>query len=100
MTNYLMPKMLAFFRRNWAIIMILILALVVRLYRIGEMVIFDFDQEYAVNFARQVHEYPIRIIGQGLSVQGLFMGPWFFYLLTPFFWFTNLHPFGGYIGSV
>lgn len=62
---------------------------------------FDFDQEYAVNFAYNVlHVYPIQLIGQGLSVEGLFMGPWYFYYLVPFFAITGLHPLGGFIASI
>lgn len=61
---------------------------------------FDFDQEYASNFAYSViHNHQKLLIGQGLSVQGLFMGPWYFYYLTPFFALTALHPIGGFIGS-
>ncbi len=100
MTKHFFINLFKSLRSHWPIIIILLIALAVRLYRISEMALFDFDQEYAVNFARQVKEYPIRIVGQGLSVQGLFMGPWYFYLMTPFFWLTNLHPLGGYIGSM
>jgi len=64
------------------------------------MVPFDFDQEYASNFAYSVlREFPIQLIGQGLSIQGLFMGPLYFYYLVPFFAVSNLHPIGGFVGS-
>lgn len=62
---------------------------------------FDYDQEYAANFAwRVVREYPIQMIGQNLSVEGLFMGPWYFYFLVPFYLLTGLHPIGGVYGSI
>lgn len=65
------------------------------------MVSFDFDQQFAANFAfRVIKEFPIQLIGQPLSVEGLFMGPIGFYLFTPFYWITNLHPIGGGIASV
>lgn len=65
------------------------------------MVPFEFDQEYAANFAYSVLKvYPIQLIGQGLSVQGLFMGPLYFYYLTPFYALSGLHPLGGAVGSV
>lgn len=83
------------------LILIIILAVVLRLYRISEMVLFDFDQEYAAQFAHDVIKvFPIQMIGQGLSVQGLFMGPFFNYYLVPFFVLFNLHPIGGYIGMI
>ncbi len=89
-------------KKNYIIlIFILSLAAFLRLYRLPEMASFDFDQEYAANFAYNVlRVYPIQLIGQGLSVEGLFMGPWYFYYLVPFFAVTNLHPLGGVIGSV
>ncbi len=72
-----------------------------RFYQLPQRVIFDADQEFAATFATEVLTiFPIRLIGQGLSVQGLFMGPLYFYLLVPFFALSNLHPIGGYIGSI
>lgn len=80
---------------------ILLLAALLRFYRLPEMAPLDFDQEYAANFAYNIlRVYPIQLIGQGLSIQGLFMGPWYFYYLVPFFAASNLHPIGGFVGSV
>ncbi len=75
--------------------------LFLRLYKLPSMVGFDFDQEYAAMFAQTILKvFPIQMIGQGLSVQGLFMGPFYFYYLVPFFALTGLDPIGGYIGSI
>lgn len=83
------------------LLLIFSLGAFLRFYRLPEMANFDFDQEYASNFAYSVLKvYPIQLIGQGLSVEGLFMGPWYFYFLVPFFAFFNLHPIGGFVGSV
>lgn len=80
---------------------ILLLAAILRFYQLPKMANFDFDQQYASNFAYSVlKEYPIQLIGQGLSIEGLFMGPLYFYYLVPFYALTNLHPIGGYVGSV
>ncbi len=80
--------------------LILIFAAGLRLYGL-QTAGFDYDQEYAANFAyRVVQEYPIQMIGQNLSVGGLFMGPFYFYFLTPFFIAANLHPIGGVFGSI
>ncbi|MBU3957431.1 glycosyltransferase family 39 protein [Patescibacteria group bacterium] len=79
---------------------ILIIAAFVRFYHLSEMANFDFDQEYAVNFAYSVTRvFPIQLIGQPLSVEGLFMGPLYFYYLVPFFAVSGLHPLGGFAGS-
>lgn len=80
---------------------IIIIAAFLRFYRLPEMAPFDFDQEYAANFAYRVTaDYPIQLIGQPLSVEGLFMGPLGFYVFTPFYFLTSLHPIGGSIGAV
>lgn len=82
-------------------IIILLIATLLRIHRLPEMASFEFDQEYASNFAYSViREYPIQLIGQGLSIQGLFMGPLYFYYLVPFYALTDLHPIGGFIGSI
>lgn len=82
------------------LISILLFAAFIRFYRLADMASFDFDQEYAANFAYNVlRVYPIQLVGQGLSVPGLFMGPLYFYYLVPFFAVTGLYPIGGIIGS-
>lgn len=81
--------------------LILLFAAFLRFWRLSEMAYFDTDQEYSANFAYSVlREFPIQLIGQGISVKGLFLGPLYFYYLVPFFLITNLHPIGGFVGSV
>ncbi len=80
---------------------IVFVGLFLRLYKLPSMVGFDFDQEYAAMFAQTILKvYPVQMIGQGLSIQGLFMGPFYFYYLVPFFALTHLDPIGGYLGSI
>lgn len=91
----------SFFKNHILIICIVLIGLGLRLYRLPEMASYDFDQEYATTFVLQVvKEYPIRYVGQGLSIQGLFMGPFYFYYLVPFYLLFQLNPLGGMIGSV
>ena len=72
---------------------IVLLGFFLRAYKLPEMVGFDFDQEYAAEFAKTILTvFPVAMIGQGLSVQGLFMGPLYFYFLVPFFALTRMHP--------
>lgn len=98
-------RQMKFFKKitiqTYLLFFILILASFLRLYRLPEMAIFDYDQAWAADFAyRIIHQFPIQMIGQALSVEGLFMGPIGFYLLTPFYLLTGLHPLGGSIGAV
>ena len=66
--------------------LILLLAAFLRFYRLLEMVPYDFDQQFVSEFYLSVLEYPIRYVGQGLSVIGLFMGPIYFYNTS--FWYN------------
>lgn len=96
--SFLIPK--RFDKTLLIFFLILLLAAFLRFWRLSEMANFDFDQEYASNFAYSVlREFPIQLIGQGLSIQGLFMGPAYFYYLVPFFAVSQLHPVGGFVGS-
>lgn len=88
-------------KKHWPFFLLLVLGAALRFYRLPEMASLDFDQEYAANFAYSVvKEFPIQLIGEGLSIQGIFMGPLYFYFLTPFYLLFNLHPLGGAVGSV
>ncbi len=88
-------------RTDVAFLFILLLAALLRLYRLPEMASYGFDQEYVTEFVLQVvREYPVRYVGQGMSIQGLFMGPWYFYFLVPFYLLTGLNPLGGFFGSI
>jgi len=88
-------------KNNWPLLLIILISALIRLYKLPEMVSYDYDQEYVSRFVLDVvKDYPIRFVGQGLSVMGLFLGPFYFYLLVPFYLLTNLNPIGGYIGSI
>lgn len=90
-----------FFRRQWLLVIIVLIGLALRLYRLNDMASYDFDQEYNTTFVLDVVKvYPLRYVGQGLSVQGLFMGPYYFYYLVPFYLLFGLNPVGGAFGSV
>ena len=58
------------------LLLILILALFLRLYKINDTFPFDFDQETAANAAYDFFTYhKITLIGQELSFEGFFLGP-------------------------
>jgi 4-amino-4-deoxy-L-arabinose transferase-like glycosyltransferase len=94
-------KMVLFIKENWILLGIILISALLRFYRLPEMASYDYDQEFVSQFVLEVVKvYPIRYIGQGLSVMGLFMGPFYFYFLVPFYILFNLNPLGGYVGSV
>ena len=87
--------------KHLLLLLIILFAAYLRLYKLPEMASFDFDQESGSNIAYEIiKENHIRLIGQELTVGGIFMGPWYYYLLVPFYLASNLHPIGGAIASV
>lgn len=101
MKNWSPSSLLSLVKSHWLLLAILCVGLVLRGYRLPEMASYDFDQEYNTRFVLQVvREYPVRYVGQGLSIQGLFMGPFYFYYLVPFYLLLGLNPVGGTVASV
>lgn len=77
---------------------VIILGLFFRLYQLEQRAVFDFDQEMAAWWVKNlVADHKISLIGQEISVGGVFIGPFFYYLLTPFYLLTKLYPLGGNI---
>lgn len=101
MSASIITKVKDFFSLHRVLLLILLLGSLLRLYRLRDMAHYDFDQEYVTSFVLDVVTvYPLKFVGQGLSVQGLFMGPFYFYFLVPFYLLFNLDPLGGAVGSV
>lgn len=65
-----------------------------RFYNLDKRVIFDWDQERdAFAIKRILVEKRLTLIGpRVLGPEGFFLGPYFIYLLTPFYFLTGLHP--------
>lgn len=74
---------------------ILITSIFVRLYHLPERMTFDWDQQrdaFAVKTILIEHK-PLLIGPRIMNDSGFMLGPYFFYLLTPFYFFTNFHPY-------
>ena len=65
-----------------------------RFYNLDKRVIFDWDQERdAFAIKRILIEKRLTLIGpRVLGPEGFFLGPYFTYLLAPFYFLTRLHP--------
>ncbi|MBI4099614.1 glycosyltransferase family 39 protein [Candidatus Microgenomates bacterium] len=75
---------------------IIILSLILRLYALEKRASFDFDQETAAWWVKNlIVDHKFSLIGQEISTGGVFVGPFYFYLLAPFYLLTNLYPLGG-----
>lgn len=91
-------KIRNYLKRNYLILIILILGLILRLYKAQELFLYGHDNDLAGWFVRDVVEnIHLRLIGQETSTQGIFIGPLYYYLLVPFYLLTGMDPIGGVI---
>ncbi len=65
-----------------------------RFYNIEKRVGFDWDQEHLSYQVKKIlADHKLTLIGPRVKDEvGFFLAPYFFYLLTPFYFLTNLHP--------
>ena len=67
-----------------------------RFYNLQNRIIFNWDQEhYAYEIKNIVQNHKLTLIGpRANNDKGFFLGPYFTYLMIPFYLLTNLHPSG------
>ncbi len=80
--------------KNWVIIFILSLAAFLRLYRISDYMTFLGDEGRDVLVAYDILHGKLTLLGPTASVGGFFLGPIYYYFITPFLWFFNYNPAG------
>lgn len=86
-----------FLKQRYSLFLLLLIFLLFsffRFYNLDQRVIFDWDQERDALAIKQILlEKKLTLIGpQVLGPEGFFLGPYFTYLLTPFYFLTKLHP--------
>ncbi|MBI1863894.1 glycosyltransferase family 39 protein [Candidatus Woesebacteria bacterium] len=75
---------------------ILLISFFFRLYKAPTFFLYGHDQDLIGWFVRDVWaNHHIRLIGQETSTQGIFIGPYFYYFLIPFYLLTKLDVVGG-----
>lgn len=80
------------------LILILLVGFFFRTYQIVERFEFAHDGDlYSWIVKDMVVDGHFRLIGQLTTAPGVFIGPFFYYLLTPFFLLFNMDPLGGLI---
>lgn len=80
------------------LIAILILGLIFRTYKLDTLYTFEHDQDLFSLIARDVLvDHHVRLIGQLTSIDGLFIGPYFYYLLMPFIALFGGSPMGAIV---
>ncbi len=65
-----------------------------RFYNLEKRINFDWDQERDAKIIKQILiDHKLTLIGpQVVSENGFYLGPYFYYLLTPFYFLSNLNP--------
>lgn len=82
------------------LVLVLLLASFLRFYNLPDMVPFEYDDQYNSYLVYNlVHNHKLSLVGQETSFGGMFLGPWHYLYLTPFYIATGLHPVGGFIGE-
>lgn len=94
-----MKIVLDFFKKNWLVILILLVGAFFRLYRIDQYMTFLGDEGRDAIIVRNllVKNDPI-LIGPGTSVGGMYLGPLYYYFMAPFLLLSNFSPVGPAIG--
>lgn len=78
---------------NSIISLVIILALILRLYRLPELLGFWYDQgRDALVIWDFIHNGKLFLIGPMMGFTGMFRGPWYYYLIAPFYYLGNGNP--------
>jgi len=76
------------------LVLILLLAAFLRLYRIADYMTFLGDQGRDVLIAYNILHGHLTLLGPTSSVGGFFLGPIYYYFMAPFLWLSNYNPVG------
>ena len=80
------------FKKN-NIILVLLLAFFLRIYRLPDLLGFWYDQgRDALVIWDFIHNGKLFLIGPMMGFTGMFRGPWYYYLITPFYYLGNGNP--------
>lgn len=89
-------RLLPIYKKNPYPVLLLLIVLVglfFRLYKFADFYTFEHDQDlYFWIVKDMVVDKHIRLIGQLTSIEGIFIGPLFYYLLIPFFLLFKMNP--------
>lgn len=78
---------------HWTIFIILAAALFLRTYRVGDLTGFYFDQGRDAKVIWDLwHSGKTFLIGPTTGIEGIFLGPFYYYLIAPFYLIGNGNP--------
>lgn len=89
---------------HWQIITILILAAILRFWRLEALTTFGGDQGYDFLIVKQILEGNLTLLGPKIGpyneIGNLYLGPAYYYLLAPFLFLFRLDPIGASVLTV
>jgi 4-amino-4-deoxy-L-arabinose transferase-like glycosyltransferase len=89
----MLKKIKAFSFNNFLLVAILGMASFLRLYRIGDLLGFWYDQgRDALVIWDLIYKGKLFLIGPTTGLAGIFRGPWYYWLITPFYWMGHGNP--------
>lgn len=84
-----------------ALAVIILLGLFFRTYKLETFYTFNHDQDLYSWIVKDILvDHHFRLIGQLTSIDGVFIGPLFYYLLVPFFALFNMDPIGANVLTI
>src|SRR5258706_8410202 len=83
-------------KKHWPVLslgLIFLIGLFFRLFKLDFFYIFEHDQDLYSWIVKDIWiEHHLRLIGQVTSIEGVFIGPFFYYLLVPFYAILGMNP--------
>jgi len=87
---------LGFLKKNWIFILLILLAVFLRFYNIGDYLHFANDEVRDAYIVKDIIEQDFfKLIGPATTVGNFNLGPFFYYFLTPFYILFNFNPVAG-----
>lgn len=78
---------------NPLLVIILFFAFLVRVFRVDKILGFYFDQGRDANVIWDlIHNGNFFLIGPTTGIEGIFRGPWYYWLITPFYFLSSGNP--------
>ena len=88
-------------KKYWPLLLISVIALFLRAYRIDILTTFGRDQGIDFLVVRDmIINHKLTLIGIKTSVADFYQGPNYLYILLPFFWVFNFHPLAGAVSAL
>lgn len=90
----MLKNVITFFKNNWLLLFILLLAAFLRLYKIADYLTFLGDEGRDALVVYNILHGHLTLLGPTSSVGGFFLGPIYYYIMAPAMWAAGYSPVG------